>query len=92
MIAQGHSDQDDADRLRSDPSLRASARDTRGVADEGYLASQPTLSRFLGMLSGEENLTVLCQGILKNGIRRLRQAFRADPGAPGVPDLSIYHT
>ena len=86
LIAQGHSDQDDADRLRSDPSLQASAREPRGVADEGYLASQPTLSRFLGMLSGEENLTVLCQGILKNGIRRLRQAFRADPGAPGIPD------
>ena len=33
LIAEGHSDQDDADRLRSDPSLRASARDTRGVAD-----------------------------------------------------------
>ena len=64
LIAQGHSDQDDADRLRSDPSLRASARDRRGVADEGYLASQPTLSRFLGMLSGAENLTVLCRGIL----------------------------
>ena len=86
LIAQGHSDQDDADRLRSDPSLQASAREPRGVADEGYLASQPTLSRFLGMLSGEENLTVLCQGILKNGIRRLRQAFCAYLGAPGIPD------
>ena len=86
LIAQGHSDQDDADRLRSDPSLRAWARDTRGIADEGCLASQPTLSRFLGMLSGEENLAVLRQGVLKNGIRWLRQAFCANPGAPGVPD------
>ena len=86
LIARGHSDQDHADRLRSDLSLRASARDTRGIADEGCPASQPTLSRFLGMLSGEENLAVLRQGVLKNGIRRLRQALCADPGAPGVPD------
>ena len=86
LIAQGHSDQDDSDRLRSDPSLRASARDTRDIADEGCLASQPALLRFRGMLIGEENLTVLRRGVLKNGIRRLRQAFFADYGAPGVPD------
>ncbi len=86
LNSQGHSDRDDADRLLSGPSLRASARDTRGIADEGCLASQPTRFRFLGMLSGEENLPVLRQGVLKNGIRRLRQAFCADPGTPGVPD------
>ena len=78
LIAQGHTDQDDADRLRRDPSFRASVRGTRGIQDDGGLASQPTLSRFLAMLSPEENLDVLRQGILKNAVRRLRQAFGAD--------------
>ena len=62
LIDQSHSNRDDANRLRSDSSLRASARDTRGIADEGCLVSQPTLSRFLGMLRGEENLGFFSKG------------------------------
>ncbi|MCY4565218.1 MAG: IS1380 family transposase [Gammaproteobacteria bacterium] len=86
LIVQGHTDQDDADRLRRDPSLRTSARDTRGCRDEGGLASQPTLSRFLGILSREENLEVLQQGILKNAVRRLRQAFGRGKGGSTTPN------
>lgn len=85
LIVQGGTDQDDEDRLRQDPSFRASARGTRGCEDEGGLASQPALSRYLGMLSPDEILEELRQRLLKNAVRRLRRAFISEAGGK-APD------
>ncbi len=79
LLCQGHRDQDDADRLRHDPALAAAAKSSggpvRGDGSDG-LASQPTLSRFVDQLSCEENLDVLKEGILANGLRRIREGCR----------------
>jgi hypothetical protein len=66
-MAQGHKDQDDIDRLRDDPAFRVSVSERRGTSPleeaEGLvpngLSSQPTQSRLVESLSGEENLAVL---------------------------------
>ena len=66
LLAQGWRDQDDVDSLRHDPALRMAVSSRRGVSPllstgrgpEG-LASQPTLSRMLAMLSTKDNRAVL---------------------------------
>ena len=79
LLCQGHRDQDDADRLRHDPAVAAAAKSSGGpVHGDGRdgLPSQPRLSRFVDQLSCEENLDVLKQGILSNGLRRIREECR----------------
>ena len=57
LIAQGWNDLDDADRLRDDPLFRIAVSDRRGAsAAEQDLASQPTMSRLVRMLSEAGNL------------------------------------
>ena len=79
LLCQGYRDQDDADRLRHDPAFAAAAKASggpvRGGGSDG-LSSQPTQSRFVDRLSGEENLDVLKEGILANGLRRIREGCR----------------
>jgi hypothetical protein len=79
LLAQGWHDQDDADRLRHDPALRLAVSDRRGVSplsptgrDPEGLASQPTLSRLLAMLSTKDNRTVLRESLLTCAARRLK--------------------
>lgn len=56
MLAQGWTDQDDADALREDLAFRIGVADRRGASVTGSaLASQPTLSRTIAMLADDEN-------------------------------------
>jgi hypothetical protein len=75
LLGQGWRDQDDADRLRQDPGLRVANSAFRGIAplDEDHvLASQPTLSRLVSLLSTDSNRTLLRQAIAELASRRLR--------------------
>ena len=83
LIAQGHRDGDDADRLGLDPALRLAVSQRRGTAplDEAdrdapdsqphALASQPTLSRLLATLAGDANRAVLRRSLLESAKRHL---------------------
>ena len=79
LLGQGWRDQDDADELRQDGALRlgVSERKSTGpleqqeAAPQG-LASQPTLSRTVGILAGEDNRQVLREGLVWGTGRRLR--------------------
>ena len=79
LLGQGWRDQDDADELRQDGALRlgVSERKSTGPLEqqEGApqgLASQPTLSRTVGILAGEQNQQVLREGLVWGTGRRLR--------------------
>jgi hypothetical protein len=75
LFAQGWRDQDDADALRFDPALRLAVSGTRGtapLAEGAHLASQPTLSRLLDILTLEANQPVLRQALAEIAARRLR--------------------
>jgi Transposase DDE domain group 1 len=75
LFAQGWRDQDDADALRRDPALRLAAAGTRGttpLAQGVHLASQPTLSRLLDILTLEPNRPVLREAVGELAARRLR--------------------
>jgi len=79
LLAQGWRDQDDADNLRHDPALRMAVSSRRGASplltnghDPDGLASQPTLSRLLAMLSTKENRQVLRECLLACAARRLK--------------------
>jgi hypothetical protein len=75
LFAQGWHDQDDADALRLDPALRcavAGARGTTPLAEDACLASQPTLSRLLDLLTLEGNRPVLREALAELAARRLR--------------------
>ena len=77
LMGQGWRDQDDADRLRHDPSLRVGNdchEGTRPLEEDEVLASQPTLSRLLGGLSGEGNLAVLHEAVTELACRRVRMS------------------
>ena len=77
LMGQGWRDQDDADRLRHDPSLRVGNdchEGTRPLEEDEVLASQPTLSRLLGVLSGEGNLAVLHEAVTELACRRVRMS------------------
>ena len=76
LLGQGWRDQDDADRLRHDPSLRVANDTRRGVAaleSDSVLPSQPTLSRLVGLLSAPTNQEVVREGIIELAVRRLWQ-------------------
>ena len=79
LLAQGWRDQDDADELRQDAALKlaVSGRKSTGPVQQQQgapqgLASQPTLSRATGILSGEHNEGVLREGLAFGTGRRLR--------------------
>ncbi len=77
LLGQGWRDQDDADRLRQDPGLRVSSSGRRGAVplDEDHvLASQPTLSRLVRVLSTDDNRSVLRRAVAELAGRRLRLA------------------
>lgn len=97
LIAQGHRDGDDADRLGLDPAFRLAVSQRRGTAPlaepdaehpDGQphaLASQPTLSRLLATLAGEGNRRVLRRSLLESARRHLharRQHATRRGGAP----------
>jgi hypothetical protein len=83
LIAQGHRDGDDADRLGLDPAFRLAVSQRRGPTPleepeaehpDGQphaLASQPTLSRLLATLAGEGNRRVLRRSLLESAKRHL---------------------
>lgn len=75
LLGQGWRDQDDADRLRHDPSLRVARSSCRGqtpLAEGQVLASQPTLSRLVDNLSTDRNRALLREAITETAIRRIR--------------------
>jgi hypothetical protein len=79
LFGQGWRDQDDADALRYDPALRLAVSGERGttpVAAEHHLASQPTLSRLLDILSTDANRRVLREALAEMAGRRLRAERR----------------
>src|SRR5215213_7776250 len=88
LFAQGWRDQDDADALRLDPALRcavAGARGTTPLAEGAHLASQPTLSRLLDILTLEANRPVLREALAELAARRLR----AERGGRRLRHLTI---
>lgn len=71
--AQGWEDQSDLDLLRDDPVLAISRSDRNGVAAvEKQLASQPTFSRLLDLLSRQQHLEALEFAPLRLAGKRLR--------------------
>jgi hypothetical protein len=83
LLAQGWRDQDDADTLRDDAVLRLSVSTRRGIAPlesppeeeravPDGLASQPTLSRLVGILGSDRNRATLRAVLLETASRRLR--------------------
>ena len=75
LLGQGWRDQDDADALRHDAGLRLAASGARGttpLSGETHLASQPTLSRLIAVLSTPENRAVLHEAIIELAGRRFR--------------------
>ena len=81
LQALGWQDQDDADTHRNDPAMRLAVSERAGdgplrspdedeVLPDG-LASQPTLSRLVRMLSTEENQAGLRAALLEAAVRRL---------------------
>lgn len=72
-MAQGYSSQDDVDRLAHDPSFKMAVWDRRGddVIDE-RLASQPTQSRLIDILSGSGNREALRNALSDWTLRHLR--------------------
>ena len=74
LFGQGWRDQDDADRLRHDPSFRVANDTRRGTAAleaDSVLPSQPTLSRLVSLLSTPANQKVVRAGIMELALRRL---------------------
>lgn len=75
LLGQGWKDQDDADRLRQDPGLRVAHTSSRGVTpleEDQVLASQPTLSRLVSLLSSDGNRRLLRRAVTELATRRLR--------------------
>lgn len=80
LLAQGFRDIDDASTLRDDPVFRLAVSDRRGTSPlerraenervPDGLASQPTLSRLVQVLSGQRG--TLREGLLQAAARRLR--------------------
>lgn len=79
LLGQGWRDQDDADELRQDGALRLGVSERKSTgpltsppgAPRG-LASQPTLSRTVGILAEEHNQPVLSESLVWVTGRRLR--------------------
>lgn len=77
LIAQGWRPGQDVDRLRDDLAIRIASSAHRGdqTADRA-LASQPTMSRLLGILTRAGNLEALSEAIMEVAGIRLRAARR----------------
>jgi len=96
MIA-GWRDQDDLDHLRHDGAMRIAVSNRRGdaalrpVAEDALvpdgLASQPTQSRLVEMLSLGDNPGVLHRELLGQAVDRHRRRFAADPAATVTIDI-----
>jgi len=73
-LALGYSAQDDADRLAHDPAMKLAAWNRPGQQPlEERLASQPTQSRLLDMLTRHDaNRTALRDGLAECCVRHLR--------------------
>ena len=74
LLGQDWRDQDDADRLRHDPSLRVAndtRRSTTALEHDSVLPSQPTMSGLLDTLSGQANQEVVREAIIELTLRRL---------------------
>ena len=74
LLGQGWRDQDDADRLRDDPSFRVANDSRRGTAcleQDRVLPSQSTMSRLLDALSGDANQAVVREAVSELALRRL---------------------
>lgn len=89
LMAQGWSDQDDADALRDDPAFRLAVSERKGQASlrevEGApsgLASQPTMSRNVAALASADNRAGLARALPFLAGRRL--AAVGGPPAEGV--------
>lgn len=85
LRTQGWGDQDDADRLRSDPALRLAVSDRRGdrplreeAGSPQGLPSQPTLSRALATLSSDANRGVLRDELVCWAVERIRAEGKLD--------------
>ena len=79
LLGQGWCDQDDADRLRHDPSFRVANDSRRGTGcleQDRVLASQPTMSRLLDALSGDANRQVVREAVSELALRRLWMSNR----------------
>ena len=76
LHAQGWVRQLDFHRMRDDPLLHVAASSKAGVGalnGEKSLASQPTISRLLGMLSTKTNLSRLCRFVTTFAVEHLLQ-------------------
>ena len=90
-MALGCSAQDDLDRLAHDPAFRVSVwnRTGDGVADE-RLASQPTQSRLIGILTGQaSNLETLRNG-LAQGVHKHVVASGGRPVKQATVDIDSF--
>jgi hypothetical protein len=86
LAAQGWTSQDDADHLRHDAAFRLAVSSRRGISplvspDGGRrvpdgLASQPTLSRMVRILSHEANRNTLAESLAVAAGRRIRSLRR----------------
>lgn len=77
----GWTNQDDIKRLSTDPALRVAVSDDRGeaVVDTTELASQPTLSRLMALLSNPTNLELLNEALVVLAGRSLRAQSGGEP-------------
>lgn len=79
LLSQGWRDQDDADALRFDAGLRLAASAARGttpLSQDSHLASQPTLSRLIDLLSRPRNRKILHEALMVLAGRRFRAMRR----------------
>lgn len=77
-LAAGYGAQRDVAALASDPALRLSSSERRGVAPLAQgLMSQPTLARLQRLLGQDQNLRVLERSVLELGIAVIRAAGAA---------------
>lgn len=79
LLSQGWRDQDDADALRFDAGLRLAASAARGttpLSQDSHLASQPTLSRLIDLLSRPGNRKILHEALMVLAGRRFRAMRR----------------
>jgi len=74
-LAAGYGAQRDVAALASDPALRLSSSERRGVAPLAHgLMSQPTLARLQRLLGQDQNLRALQRSVLELGIAVIRAA------------------
>ncbi len=80
-------------RLAMDPALKLAASDNKGVSPLGVssaLASQPTLSRFLGNLGKEGDLAALNEGLFQSAARGIRAGNKGKRLAEATLDIDSF--